>query len=135
MAMSESKHTPAELIAMGWNACRRSVYAVCEEVAGKPFSDISKSGPIRGIGPTPAQEAHSRGFNSGWNYAGKSISRGFSSMEALDDDNVQKAIAELPQPTPSEAFSVWLNEGPKLAAAAGCHVGIKVTEAKAEGQS
>jgi hypothetical protein len=35
-----------------------------------------------------------------------------------------------PQLAPSEAFAAWLTEGPKLAAAAGCHVGIKVTEAK-----
>ena len=40
-----------------------------------------------------------------------------------------------PELTPSEAFSAWLNQGPKLAAAAGCHVGIKVTEAKAEGRA
>jgi hypothetical protein len=32
--------------------------------------------------------------------------------------------------TASEAFAAWLNRGPKLAAAAGCYVGIKVTEAK-----
>jgi hypothetical protein len=35
-----------------------------------------------------------------------------------------------PYQTPSEVFADWLNKGPKLAAAAGCHVGIKVTEAK-----
>ena len=37
--------------------------------------------------------------------------------------------------TPSEEFAAWLTQGPKLAAAAGCYVGIKVTEAKAEGHS
>lgn len=31
---------------------------------------------------------------------------------------------------PADAFAAWLREGPKLAKAAGCHVGIKVTEAK-----
>lgn len=34
-----------------------------------------------------------------------------------------------PETSPADAFSAWLNEGPKLAKAAGCHVGIKVTEA------
>lgn len=36
----------------------------------------------------------------------------------------------LPRMEPSEAFAEWINQGPKLASAAGCHVGIKVTEAK-----
>lgn len=40
-----------------------------------------------------------------------------------------------PNLTPWEQFSAWLVQGPKLAAAAGCHVGIKVTEAKVEGRS
>lgn len=38
--------------------------------------------------------------------------------------------APAPEQTASEAFSAWISNGPKLAAAAGCHVGIKVTEAK-----
>jgi hypothetical protein len=43
-------------------------------------------------------------------------------------------VVGAPATTPSEAFSAWLKQGPALAAAAGCYVGIRVTEAKAEGQ-
>jgi hypothetical protein len=42
---------------------------------------------------------------------------------------VADALTESPR-TASEAFADWLNKGPKLALAAGCHVGIKVTGAK-----
>lgn len=38
--------------------------------------------------------------------------------------------AASPEPTPSDTFAAWLSRGPRLAKAAGCHVGIKVTEAK-----
>lgn len=124
--MNTETLTPEELIVMGWEACRRSIYAVCEDVAEKPFATMEKNGPHRGIGPTPTQEAHQRGFNGGWSYAGKSIARGFNSMEARGDDNVQKAISSLSQPSPDEAFAAWINAGPKLALAAGCYVGIKV---------
>lgn len=41
--------------------------------------------------------------------------------------------ASRPWITPEEEFAGWLNEGPKLAKAAGCHVGIKVTEDPARG--
>lgn len=98
--MSDVKHTAEELIVMGWEACRLSIYAVCEDVADKPFADISKNGPLRGLGPTPTQEAHSRGFNAGWSHAGKSIARGFNSMSAMDDDNVRAAIAKASGETP-----------------------------------
>jgi hypothetical protein len=37
-----------------------------------------------------------------------------------------------PMTTPADAFSAWIKQGPMLAKAAGCHVGIKVTEAKAK---
>ncbi len=30
--------------------------------------------------------------------------------------------------SPSQIFAAWVNRGPRLARAAGCHVGIKVTE-------
>lgn len=36
-----------------------------------------------------------------------------------------------PSHTPWEEFAAWIVQGPKLAAAAGCYVGIKVTEATA----
>jgi hypothetical protein len=48
---------------------------------------------------------------------------------------LRHAYETAPQLTASEAFADWLNEGPKLAVAAGCHVGIQVTEGKTEGQS
>lgn len=116
-------HTPEELISMGWEACRRSIYAVCEDVQEKAIP-----GDIKPRNETEA--AHERGYYSGQAQAAKSIARGFGSMEALNDDSVQKVIAALPQSSPSDAFAAWLNEGPKLALAAGCYVGIKVTGLK-----
>jgi hypothetical protein len=90
MTTAQTELKPEELIVIGWEACRRSVYAVCEDIAGKPFADAPTV--LRGF-LTPQQEAHSKGFNAGWNYAGKSIARGFNSMGAMDDDNVRAAIA------------------------------------------
>lgn len=81
-----------DAIVAGWNACRKSIYAVCEDMQEKPFSDPAKTGPLRGLGPTPRQQAHSEGFNGGWKHAAKSIARGFNAMEALDDDNVRAAL-------------------------------------------
>ena len=39
----------------------------------------------------------------------------------------KRLLEEMRDGTPSERFARWLEEGPKLAKAAGCHVGIKVT--------
>lgn len=39
-------------------------------------------------------------------------------------------LAAAPTADAAEAFSAWISQGPRLALAAGCHVGIKVTEAK-----
>lgn len=42
-------------------------------------------------------------------------------LAGLDADLVRNLV------TPSEAFSAWFKEGPRLAKAAGLHVGIQVT--------
>lgn len=67
----------------GWNACRKSLYTVCEDMQEKPFADVEQ---ISGL--TPVQKAHGEGFNAGWKHAGKSIARAFCAMEAEDDNNL-----------------------------------------------
>ena len=71
----------------GWNACRRSIYAVCEDVQNeaKRLRTSSKPG-------TFSEEQHARGYYAGSCYAAKSIVRGFNSMSALDDDNLRAAL-------------------------------------------
>lgn len=74
----------------GWNACRKSIYAVCEDMTERQYN-AARAVPLRGL-PTPTQEAHSRGFYAGGKDAAKSLARGFNSMEAMDDDNLTDAI-------------------------------------------
>lgn len=82
------------LITMGWNACRKSLYAVCEDV-GEEADRIRTTGAVG----TAAEEQHSKGYHAGQHRAAKSIARGFNSMEAIDDDNVREAIrAALSEP-------------------------------------
>ena len=71
----------------GWNACRRSIYAVCEDVQNeaKRLRTSSKPG-------TFSEEEHARGYYAGSCYAAKSIARGFNSMSALDDDNLRATL-------------------------------------------
>lgn len=82
-----------EAVYAGWNACRADIYRLCEEMQEKPFSDGNSV--LRGLGPTPTQEAHSKGFNAGWAHAAKSIARAFASFEAADADRVREALAKL----------------------------------------
>lgn len=79
----------------GWKAARISVYAVCEDMQSRPFSDGST---LRGLGPTPTQEAHAKGFNSGYAYAAKCIARTFAALGDGDDDNLAAVIAALQAP-------------------------------------
>lgn len=67
----------------GWNACRKSIYAACEDVR-----DAANR-----LGRSAAFEEHNlaRGRRS----AAKSIARRFTSMEAQDDDNLTAAIRAL----------------------------------------
>lgn len=66
----------------GWNACRKSIYAVCEDVQEEFASDPHESN----------LEAR---YRAGARRAAKSIARGFNSMEAKDDDNLADALARL----------------------------------------
>lgn len=89
----------AGLIA-GWNACRKSIYAVCEDVdreAEDTYLKASSSGSATSTEGhlTEFQSGHVSGYRSGMVRAAKSIARGFNSMEAMDDDNLREAIAAL----------------------------------------
>jgi hypothetical protein len=73
----------------GWNACRRSIYAVCEDVQ-------EKAAPLNPLAARTVEEKHhEEGYFRGQKSAAKSIARGFNSMEAEDDDNFQAAILAL----------------------------------------
>lgn len=82
----------------GWNACRKSIYAVCEDVdreAEETYLKASKTGsPTSTEGHlSEFQSGHVSGYRSGMARAAKSIARGFNSMEAMDDDNLRTALA------------------------------------------
>lgn len=64
-----------ESMIAGWNACRKSLYAVCEDVQE---NDAKRLGGHWGAGMAQAA---------------KSIARGFGAMNAEDDDNLLAAIA------------------------------------------
>lgn len=74
----------------GWNACRKSIYAVCEDVQRQ--ADDTR---IKASVGTASEEQYSKGYHVGTHYAAKSIARGFNSMEARDDDNLSSAIVAL----------------------------------------
>lgn len=84
----------------GWNACRRSIYAACEDVdreAEETYLKASKGGsPTSTEGHlSEFQSGHVSGYRSGMVRAAKSIARGFNSMEAMDDDNLAAAIRSI----------------------------------------
>lgn len=72
----------------GWNAFRKSLYAVCEDVQRQ--ADDTR---IKATVGSASQEHHAKGYHAGINYAAKSIARGFNAMEAMDDDNLVAAIS------------------------------------------
>lgn len=74
-ALTEQERIDA--MKVGWNACRKSIYAVCEDVQEQ--NDPSKA------------SMGSEGFHRGACYAAKSIARGFGAFEAEDDDNFIEA--------------------------------------------
>lgn len=65
----------------GWNACRKSLFAVCEDVQ-------SENERHRSDTENPPRHHFGRGGMS----AAKSIARGFGAMEAMDDDNLLAAL-------------------------------------------
>ena len=89
-----------EAVIAGWNACRRSIYSVCEDVQSeaKRLRITSKVG-------TASEEQHAKGYYAGSCYAAKSIARGFGAMNAMDDDNVQSALLAL-RSRPASALPV-----------------------------
>ena len=78
----ENRKKVEEAAKAGWNACRKSLYAVCEDAAseGEKNRDDTENPPRHHFG---------RGQMS----MAKSIARGFNSMEAEDDDNFTVALA------------------------------------------
>lgn len=67
----------ADFIA-GWEACRKSLYVVCEEVE-READDLWETSP-------------GSGYARGMTRAAKSIARGFGAMQAMDDDNLIAAV-------------------------------------------
>lgn len=82
--------TRERAVIAGWNACRKSVYAVCEDVAAE--ADRIRITTMVG---SASEEQHAKGYHAGTCRAAKSIARGFNSMEAMDDDNCIAAIRNL----------------------------------------
>lgn len=77
----------------GWNACRKSVYAVCEDIRERAANPAKVS-----LAVTDEQRAHEKGYYFGEDQAAKSIARGFNSMEAMDDDNLRAVLAAFRHP-------------------------------------
>lgn len=71
-------------VVAGWNACRRSVYAVCEDIGTEADRNRSDTG-------NPPRHHFGRGEGD----AAKRIARAFNSMEARDDDNTTEALRSL----------------------------------------
>lgn len=102
-APTELKAAPSgvvEALRAGWNACRKSIYAVCEDVdreAEETYLKASSGGSATSTEGhlSEFQSGHVSGYRSGMVRAAKSIARGFNSMEALDDDNVRTALAAI----------------------------------------
>lgn len=66
----------------GWNACRKSIYAVCEDVQDEYEKHREDTGSV-----------NRHHFGRGGMTAAKSIARGFGSLEAMDDDHVRAALS------------------------------------------
>lgn len=76
----------------GWNACRKSIYAVCEDIQEKADEALDKpSGLARG----PLESQHEHGFHRGEKSTAKGIARGFNAMSAEDDNHLLEALALL----------------------------------------
>ena len=83
-ALDAAEADKAAAVEAGWEACRTSIYAVCEDVRGKALDGLSK-----------AQTEHEEGYRKGEAWAAKSIARGFGAMNARDDDNVTAVLAAI----------------------------------------
>lgn len=79
-------------IVAGWNACRKSIYAVCEDIGNEADRNRADT-------ENPPRHHFGRGEGD----AAKRIARAFNSMEARDDDNVTAAIRSLRRPDEGRA--------------------------------
>lgn len=74
----------------GWEACRRSIYKVCEDVQSEADRLQMSTKPR-----DASEEQHAKGFYAGSRYTAKSIARGFCAMSGMDDDHLTTAIEAL----------------------------------------
>lgn len=97
----EARADVREAAMAGWNACRKSIYAVCEDVSAENEKHREDT-------ENPPRHHFGRGGMT----AAKSIARGFNSMEASDDDNFIAALAALESATaePGREAKRWLVE-------------------------
>ena len=96
-ALSQTLARAAELeeaLVAGWEACRRSVYAVCEDARDTALAKMA--------GDLGERE---RGFYSAEASLAKSIARAFGAIEARNDDNLLAAIRALAALSPTGAAS------------------------------
>lgn len=68
----------------GWNACRKSIYAVCEDVQDEYEKHRQDTDSV-----------NRHHFGRGGMTAAKSIARGFGAMGAKDDNHFREALAAL----------------------------------------
>ena len=73
----------SEAAKAGWNACRKSLYAVCEDMDREADEAAKHKGE------------HAKGYASGLRFAAKHIARAFCAMNAEDDDNFTAALGRL----------------------------------------
>lgn len=80
----------------GWNACRKSLWAVCESVTDEADRLEPETKPR-----SPSQADHAKGYYRGQRSTAKSIARGFGAMNAEDDDNLIAALSALEATPPA----------------------------------
>jgi hypothetical protein len=72
------------LVKAGWDAARKSVYALCEDIEDSAHDALKAE-----------LSEHQAGFHSAERFTAKRIRRAMGSMEAGDDDNFRAALAAL----------------------------------------
>jgi len=72
------------LVKAGWDAARKSVYALCEDIEDSAHDALKAE-----------LSEHQAGFHSAERFTAKRIRRAMGSMEAGDDDNFRAALAAI----------------------------------------
>lgn len=72
-----------------WNACRRDVYALAEDMQDGYAVDVTK------ITFTEAEIEAAHHFNRGYMFAAKTFARAFNSLEAVDADKMADIFAKI----------------------------------------